>query len=108
MQISKGQIFDDVARFFELGVCFAGKPNNHISADSPGRHGCTNLLNLFAIVPWAVLAMHPPQHRVAARLHRHVCVLGDARGYSDECDQFIGPIHRLDRRDAQFLERGLL
>ena len=40
--------------------------------------------------------MHAAQHRVAAGLQRHVRVLGDARRGSDQRDQFVRPIHRLD------------
>ncbi len=51
--------------------------------------------------------MHAPQHRVAARLHRNMRVLGDARRRCHKRDEFVSPVHRLDRRNAKFFERSL-
>ena len=59
-------------------------------------------------MPWPVFAMHGPQNFVTARLQRHVRMPGNAwvRGY--KVDQFVAPIHRLHRADAELLQLGLL
>ena len=49
-----------------------------IGAYGGDRHCGANRFNLLAIVPRTIFAMHAPQHRVAAGLHGHVCMLGDA------------------------------
>jgi len=35
-------------------------------------------------------------------------MLGDARRFRDQGDEFVAPIHRFDRGDAQFFERGFV
>ena len=55
-------------------------------------------------MPGTIFAMHAAQHSITARLQGHVRMLGDAPRGSDQFDQFVGPVHRLDARDAEFFE----
>ena len=48
-----------------------------------------------------VSSMHPPQHRVRARLQRNVDVLRDPRRVGHELQQIVRPVHRLDRTKPQ-------
>ena len=84
MQVGERQVFDHAARGFELGVGLAGESDHHVGADRGGGHGGANLFDLLAIVPRTIFAMHAPQHRVAAGLHGHVRMLGDARRRGDQ------------------------
>ena len=52
--------------------------------------------------------MHAPQHGIAPGLHRHVRMLGDPSRRRHQPDQFITPVHGLDRTDPQFLKRRLV
>src|SRR6202165_5449824 len=52
----------------------------------------------------AVPAMHGGKDAVGTGLERHVEVLGDAIGGSEEIDEVLRDIERLDRADAQALD----
>ena len=53
------------------------------------------------IVPRTVLAMHPPQHRVAAALQRRMNVLRNPRRLRHQTQQIVREVHRLDRTQPQ-------
>ena len=75
MQIGERQFLDHAARRFEFGLCLAGKSDHHVGADGRGRHGSANFLDLLAIVPGTIFAMHAPQNGIASGLHGHVACL---------------------------------
>ena len=57
-------------------------------------------------MPGPILAVHAAQNLVAAGLQGNVRVLGDARRRCHQPDQLVGPVHGLDRADAQLLQRS--
>ena len=108
MQISEGQRRDKFPASFEEFFRLARKSDHHVGSDRRFRRSRANLLQALRIMPWPVFAMHGPQNFVTARLQRHVRMPRKAwmRGY--KLDQFVAPIHRLHRADAQLLQFGLL
>ena len=65
---------------------------------------CARLHHAIRIVPRPVLAMHPAQNRIGARLQRRVHVLRDARRFRHQAEQIVGEIHRLDGTQANALD----
>ena len=106
VEVGEGQVGDEAAGGVEFGVGFAGESDHNVGADSGGGHGGANLLDLLAIVPGTILAMHAAQHGIAAGLQWHVRMLGDPRRRGHQRDEFVGPIHGLDGGDAEFFEPG--
>ena len=108
MQISKGQRRDKFPALFKKFFRLARKSDHHVGSDRRFRRSRANLLQALRIMPWPVFAMHGPQNLVTARLQRQVRMPRNAwmRGY--KLDQFVAPIHRLHRADAQLLQLGLL
>src|SRR5205807_10223991 len=74
--VRKCQFFYEAAGFFKFTVGLAGKSDHYIGADRRARHSCADLLDLFAVMPWTILAVHSAQHAVAAGLQGEVGVLG--------------------------------
>ncbi len=79
MQIGERQALDQRARLLEVVICFAGEANHDIGANGRVGHGAADALDAIGVMPRAILAVHAAQNAVAAGLHRHMRVLGDAR-----------------------------
>src|ERR1043165_1443312 len=108
MQIGKRQVLDEAAALFKEFIGLAGKADHNISANRSIGHGFMDLSDLLGVMPWAVLAMHPPENAVAAGLQWHMRVPGDAPRSGDQRDQLIAPVHGFDRADADFFYARML
>src|SRR6266850_2938113 len=108
VQVGEWQPFNKGAAFFEKFISFAREANHNVSPDGGIGHGGSSLVNSFRIVPGAILAMHPAQDPITARLQRGVYVFGNTRRSLHEFDERVAPVHRFHRAEAQFLQPGLL
>src|SRR5262249_27415600 len=100
----KRESLDEAAAFFEKLAGLAWEADHYVGADGGVGHRFANLADLLHVMPGPVAAMHGAQDAVAAGLQRHMGVLGDARRTGYQRDQVVGPVHGLDRANADFLE----
>src|SRR5258708_14522915 len=56
----------------------------------------------------AIPAMHGGEHAVRSGLQRHMEMWGDPMVRSEEVDEILGDIERLNRADAQALDRSFI
>src|SRR3954452_24114261 len=108
MKVGERQFRNEPARFFKQFVVLTRETNHRVGTDGGVRQKFTNLFNFFRVVPRTIFAMHLAQDAVTARLQWHVRMLSDARRRSHQTDQVVGPIHRFDRTQPQFLDRDVL
>src|ERR1039457_5805597 len=104
MQVRERQLLNHAPRLGKLCLGLSRKSHHHVGADGGEGHRRADLQDLFLVMPWPVLAMHPPQNRVASRMQRHMSMLRDPRRARNQLNQLIAPIPRLDRTDSKFLQ----
>src|SRR5581483_2734165 len=105
MQVGERQVFHHTVRLFELRLGFAWESDHYVRANGGCGHGGANFLDLLAIVPGTIFAMHAAEHGITTGLHGNMRVLGDARRSGHQLDEGVGPVHGFDRGDAEFFER---
>src|SRR5579872_4426368 len=88
----------------KFGFGFAGKSYHYVCANrSVGRRGA-DFLHAIGIMPRPVLAMHASQGRVTSGLQRNMSMAGDTRMRCNQLDEFVAPIHWLNRADAELFQ----
>ena len=85
-----------------------GKPTITSAPMAASGSAAANQLNAFGVMRRAIPAMHGAENAVRPGLQRHVKMRRDARRCSDERDEILGDVLRLDGAEAQLLELGLV
>ena len=101
MEVGEGSRSDEVERCGVVGISFAGETGDDIGADSSVRQAVVDEFDAAGVVFSAVPAMHGGEDMVATGLQRHVEMRGDAGVGSEEVDEILGDVERLDGADAE-------
>ncbi len=89
----------------ELGVGLAAEPDDHVGRDGDPRDGRPDRRESLEIVLDRVLAAHPAQDRIVARLDRQVEVLADRRTVGHRRDQPVRQVPRVRRHEPETRDR---
>ena len=100
MRLRHPEPLDEHERPLEGLVVLRGKADDHVG----GQVEAGERLEPAGELGGVVAATHRPQHRVVARLERHVQVRRHGRGLRQGCDELVGHVVHLDRREAQALQ----
>jgi len=106
VKIGERQALDKGHRCGVVFVGFARESGDDVSADRGVGQMLSNELDAAGVVLGAIPAMHGGQNAVGPGLQRHVKMLCDARSRRKQRNQILSDIQRLDRTDAQSLQRG--
>ena len=87
-----------------VGFGLAGEAGDDVGADGGLGKTFANELDAAGVVFRAVPAVHGGENAVGGGLQRHVEMLGDAIGGSEELDEVSSNIKRLDGADAEALD----
>jgi len=108
VEIGEGQALDEGERGGMLGFGLAGEAGDDVGADGGMREALADELDAAGVVLGAVPAVHGGEDAVGAGLQRHVEMLGDAIGGSEEFDEILGDVERLDGADAETFDGGFV
>ena len=92
-------------RGLELRLGLAAEPDDHVGRHGDPGHGLADPVEPLAVVLDGVLATHPAQDGVGARLDRQVEVLADRVALGERGDQAVGQVPRVRRHEAQPADR---
>ena len=107
----EAHVLDQLHGLLEVGVGFAGEPDDEVRADRNVRAHRAQLADLLLELQGGVAALHRAQYAIAARLHRQVQVVGQLRHVAVGLHQRVGELQRVgggeaDPADALDLGQG--
>ncbi len=106
MEIGEGQALDESERGGVVVFRFAGEAGDDVGADGGVREAFVDERDAAGVVFRTVPAVHGGEDAVGAGLQRHVEVLSDSLGRSEEIDEVLGNVEGLDGADAQAFDSG--
>src|SRR5262249_48044257 len=107
VQVCERKIFDQFHGCSEILIRLAGESYNNIRTDARMRQLLANQSNPLCVVLGAVPAIHRLQDLVRTGLQRQVKVGRNAVRRSDQVNEILGDVLRLNRAQAQPLETCL-
>ena len=96
---------EEAERGFELFAGLAAEPDDHVGRDRDPGHGGADRSEPLEVVLDRVLAAHPAQDGVVARLDRQVQVLAHGPAVREGRDQAIRQVPRVRGHEAQPRDR---
>ena len=104
VEVGEGAGFDELQGGGVIGIGFAGEASDDIGADGGVRQAVVDEFDAAGVVFGAIPAMHGSEDAIRGGLQRHVEMGSDAIGRSEEFDEVLGDVERLDGADAQALD----
>ena len=92
VEIGEGEVFDEGHGCSVVVFGFAGEAGDDVGADGGVGESLMDEFDAAGVVLGAVPAVHGGEDAVGGGLQRHVEVLGDAIGPSEEIDEVLGDI----------------
>ena len=96
MKVGERKRIDEAESGLVVGFRFAREAGNDVSANGCVREKFANEFYTTGVVLRAIPPMHGGENIVRAGLERHVEMLRNAIGASEECDEILGDVERLD------------
>jgi hypothetical protein len=101
VEIGEREAFDEGERGGVVVFGFAGEAGDHVGADSSVGKAFVDEFYAAGVVLGAIPAVHGGEDAVGGGLQGHVEMLGDAVGPSEESDEILRNVERLDGADAE-------
>ena len=104
VEVGEGETFDELERGGVVIFGFAGEAGNDVGADGGVGEAFVDEFDAAGVMFGAIPAVHSGEDAVGARLERHVEVLGDAVGGSEQFDEIFCDVLGLYGADAEAFE----
>lgn len=108
VEVGEGESLDEIERGGEVGLRFTGETADDVGADGGVGKEVADEFDAAGIVTGAIAAVHGGKDAVGAGLQRHMKVLGEAIGGSEERDEVLSDVLRFDGGNAKAIERSFV